>query len=339
MGTRFYGLMVSIPGMTKESDRREARAISPEEAFAVLGEKTRLEILRALGDAGGPLAFSELFERVEYETTANFSYHLDKLVGHFVHESEDGYELRQSGRRVVEAILSGAVTEAPVLDPTEIDRQCQHCGADSVTVEYVEEQVGVYCTQCRGQYGGDADTDGSDLPANRERIGYAYLPPAGLRSRTPAGALDAAATWSALQAQSLHRGVCPRCSAAVEDTVQACESHSLTDDICTHCDRRFAVVSHSQCTNCPFELSGAAIGHLHARTEVLAFLLNHGVDPFAPDADGTLEAASFAEEVVETEPLLARFTFTIDGDELAVTVDEDFAVLDAVERRSAEPPS
>jgi len=38
--------------------------LPPDDAFAVLGNETRMEILRALGDADGPLPFSELHDRV-----------------------------------------------------------------------------------------------------------------------------------------------------------------------------------------------------------------------------------------------------------------------------------
>jgi hypothetical protein len=33
--------------------------------------------------------------------SGNFSYHLDKLVGHYVEETGEGYRLRNSGRKIV----------------------------------------------------------------------------------------------------------------------------------------------------------------------------------------------------------------------------------------------
>jgi DNA-binding transcriptional ArsR family regulator len=63
---------------------------APEEAFAVLGNEIRLEILQRLGEADEPLAYSELFERMDYDDSGNFSYHLDQLVGHFVGRSDGG---------------------------------------------------------------------------------------------------------------------------------------------------------------------------------------------------------------------------------------------------------
>lgn len=315
------------------------RRLPPDEAFAVLGQETRLDILRILGDADGELEFAALFDRVDYDTSANFSYHLEQLVGHFVERTEDGYGLRQAGRRVLEAILSGAVTDAPIVEPTEIAWPCQHCGASTVEVEYVEEQVGIYCTNCPGQYGGAKAAEDDALPADRARIGYVHLPPAGTRNRTAKEVLAAANTWTVMQAQSLHRGVCPRCSAAVVHDLDACGSHDASEGICDACDRRFAVGSRSTCTNCGFELGGSAIGRLHTKPDLLGFLFEHDVDPFASDSAGTLEVADFDETVLATDPPKVRFTFVIEDDHLELLADDDLDVVEATRRTTRDADS
>ncbi|WP_440988396.1 DUF7351 domain-containing protein [Haloarchaeobius baliensis] len=313
--------------MTTDEAPDEQSTLTPEAAFSVLGDETRLTILQVLGEADDPLAFSELFDRVAYDDAPNFNYHLKKLVGHFVDKTENGYRLRQAGNRVVEAVLSGAVTEAPSLDRTAIDSACQHCGAPSVEVEYREEQVGIYCTECAGQYGGTGDADEPDRPENTERIGYVHLPPAGVHGRTPAEMTEAAVIWTVAQTQALHRGVCPRCSAPVEESVDICETHEPADGRCDECDRRFAAVVHSACTNCPFELGGSAIGYLHTEPALLSFLFGHGLDPFGGASLSTLEAASVEEELLGTDPLELEFTFSIGDDTLALTVDEELTVV------------
>ena len=103
--------------------------LSPDEAFSVLGNETRLEILRTLGASAGPLTYAKLYERVEYDDPSNFSYHLNKLVGHFVRKTDDGYYLYDAGRRVVEAVVSGAVSDSTVVEPTETEKDCPFCGA------------------------------------------------------------------------------------------------------------------------------------------------------------------------------------------------------------------
>lgn len=92
--------------MTNQSDIGDT-TLTPDDAFAVLGNETRLEILRSLSDADGPVSFSDLREHVGMRDSGQFNYHLDKLVGHFVTQADDGYALRQAGDRVIEAILSG----------------------------------------------------------------------------------------------------------------------------------------------------------------------------------------------------------------------------------------
>lgn len=126
--------------------------LSPDNAFSVLGNETRMEILQALGEADKPVSFSELRDRVGMRDSGNFNYHLDKLTGHFLGRTEVGYTLRQAGRRVIEAVLSGAVTDVPELEPTQIERSCFYCDAP-IKVAYDETSprpVKPYCTECAG---------------------------------------------------------------------------------------------------------------------------------------------------------------------------------------------
>lgn len=60
--------------------------------------------MQALGEAGfgESLSFTELRERVGVRQGAQFNYHLDKLVGHFVTKTDGGYSLRPTGHRVIE---------------------------------------------------------------------------------------------------------------------------------------------------------------------------------------------------------------------------------------------
>ncbi|PSQ07990.1 transcriptional regulator, partial [Halobacteriales archaeon QS_5_68_33] len=87
--------------MTIDTGEPEHSTLSPDEAFAALGNEARLEILRTLGASDGPLTYAELYERVEYDDPSNFSYHLNKLAGHFVRKTDRGYGLWDAGRRVV----------------------------------------------------------------------------------------------------------------------------------------------------------------------------------------------------------------------------------------------
>lgn len=314
------------------------KTLSSDDAFAALGNETRMAILQELGDSDEPISYSGLLDAVGLHDSGRFNYHLDKLVGHFVEHTGQGYVLRQSGRRVIEAVLSGAVTDSPVIERTRIDRACHYCGAPSIEMSYREEQVGTFCTQCHGTYGGSIDASGADLPADQERLGYLHLPPAGVQGRTPKEVLLASLVWFLGETVTTARGVCPRCSAAVDTTLSVCDPHETADGLCDRCGRRYAVVVRHRCTNCIYGIEGAIPTQLVANLELRAFLIEHGIDPIAPTSERYFEATFvYDEEVLSTEPFGARYEFTINGDVLTLTVDDELNVVEVATSESTEP--
>lgn len=93
------------------------------DALSVLGDETRIRILRALADAADPLTFTELREAVGVRDTGKFNYHLTKLCEFFVRETADGYELGHAGSRVVAATEGVGHGE-----PTASFEECPVCG-------------------------------------------------------------------------------------------------------------------------------------------------------------------------------------------------------------------
>jgi len=76
--------------MIDESSHESRTITDPESAFMVLSHDLRLEILLALWDASGfSLSFSELRKAVDERDSGGFNYHLSKLLGHFVAETDD----------------------------------------------------------------------------------------------------------------------------------------------------------------------------------------------------------------------------------------------------------
>lgn len=321
-------------------------SLPPDDAFAVLGNETRMDILRQLGTSDGPVPFSALREQVGVSDSGQFNYHLDKLVGHFLEKTEEGYQLRRAGERIVEAILSGAVSDAPVMSSTEIDQSCYHCGGP-VTVNYAEEKVGVYCTECDGNYGGFDDLDESRIeelggsldPADRGRLGYVMLPPAGLRNRSPAEVLSAATIWGHLDLFAQGNGICPRCSARLDESVEVCRDHDGSTGLCPECNNRYAVQHAVDCTNCIFEQEALFMIALFGTTELLAFMTARGYNPISPTPELSFWeiTGDYEEELISTDPFEARFTFFIDDDGLTLTVDDELSVVDATEHPSTEP--
>lgn len=302
----------------------------PEDAFAALGNETRVRILRVLGDHDDPLSFSDLYDELDVRDSGQFNYHLEKLVGHFVHKTDDGYTLARAGRRVVEAILSGAVTGDPSLDPTVVDEGCDVCGAP-MEVSYSHGAVELFCTECDGKYSQQNRPGNSGGIASEGYLGRLHLPPAGLRDRDADAALGAAWTRTNLEIKSLASGLCPRCSGTVTAEPLVCSDHDATDGICEACGGRYAVGVSFECTNCILDTGGAAVLALLSNTDLLDFLTDHDRNPVDPDSIQLVNEAQmeYEEDVRSRDPLEATFTFAIDGDTLALSVDDELRVVEA----------
>ncbi|MFQ3295876.1 MAG: DNA-binding transcriptional ArsR family regulator, partial [Halobacteriales archaeon] len=105
--------------------------LDPAEAFAAIGNETRLAILEAIWEANErPVAFSDLRETVGMRDSAQFNYHLQQLTDGFVvkvdpneadprgtpssnRRSDGGYDLRNAGEKVVRSVLAGTFNEHP----------------------------------------------------------------------------------------------------------------------------------------------------------------------------------------------------------------------------------
>lgn len=308
--------MVPAPNAEKHT------VLTPDEAFSILGNETRIQILRTLGTADSTLSFTELRDRVGVRQGAQFNYHLEKVVGHFVAKTDAGYALREPGRRVIQSVLSGAVTADPVLEPTAVDFPCRHCGAP-VEVSYEQGTLQLACTTCSGNYDETAVRE-QDTEGDYGNLANLPLPPAGVQDRTAMDVLRAAATVNHLDAIAASSGVCPRCSAPVEHEPVVCEAHDATAGLCDRCDFRWAVLFHYRCTNCIYEGTFPAVMALLNVPELLVFVGEHGLDPTARGIEWGWE---YDEELVSTDPFEGRFTFTIDDDSITLTIDEDLTVL------------
>lgn len=296
--------------------------LSPQQALSVLGDETRLDILQTLGEADDPLSFSELFRRSDCETSANFSYHLRQLKGHFLYETDDGYVLRQAGRRVIEAVLAEAVTEPPELDRTGVEWPCFLCGAP-VEISYRDGHVGLYCQACGGTRDHRSSTTVGRSIDHSDVLGILDLPPAGTLDRTPTEILEAAEFWTTHESFALARETCPRCSAALEISVSACEAHDGGNRLCEACGQRFAIVLQHDCTNCIYGVNSPIGTYLIDNLALIEFMIRHDIDPFAVPG---FHFWALDEEVCSADPLKAELTFTINGDSITFLVDDSLAI-------------
>lgn len=83
------------------------------ETFEVVADQTRQRILDALHAApDAPLQFTVLRGRADVDGSTRFNYHRQVLLGTFVHETADGYDLTACGAAFVDA-----VSTAPSIEP------------------------------------------------------------------------------------------------------------------------------------------------------------------------------------------------------------------------------
>lgn len=304
------------------TDSDQSQSTAPDEAFALLSDETRISIIRTLGEADGPLRFSELFDRIEYSDSSNFGYHLEKLTGHFVQCTDEGYILGQPGRRILEAVLSGAVTDLPVQESAQIDRECPYCSA-RIEITYQQERLELHCPECPGMERRPS-TEGGVFQEGGN-LGHFILPPAGLKDRSAGETLRAAEIWTGTETHALVRGVCRRCSAPLNQTVAACEDHDAVTGLCECCDQRFGAMFRSECTNCIFEMQAPIVTYLAGQPDLIEFMMNQGIGPLSPEAF-IFPLRTVEEEILSLEPFSANYTFTTEGDTLTLAVDDTLSV-------------
>ncbi|WP_135536194.1 ArsR/SmtB family transcription factor [Halostella pelagica] len=223
--------------------------MTPAEAFSVIGNETRLEILEALWTAEErPVSFSDLRKRVGMRDSAQFNYHLDKLRGQFVRKTEDGYGFRHAGWAVIHAVQAGSINEHPRIEPFGVEGDCVDCGA-GLQASYDDERIVVDCEEC-----------------GRIHANYPF-PPGGLDDRTT-GEVMAAFNQRVRHLHCLMAdGVCPECSGTVETTVER-DPATLELDV---------AVRH-ECQRCRHQLTTSIGQVLLDHAEIVSFYRDHGID-------------------------------------------------------------
>lgn len=302
-------------------------------AFELLSNETRLAILVALWEAYEPfeaddgLRFSELRDRVGTRDSGRFNYHLEKLEGHFVESTADGYELREAGLKFVRAVIGGAGIEDRTLEPREIDMTCQLCGGD---VEVVYDDGWVYnrCTDCEGYW-----TEGDDGPAGQ--LSKFSLDPAGLTDRSPDEVYAAAWVQGFQKLYTMIEGVCGTCSGPVERWLDVCTDHE-TEQLCSNCGRRPRVSARFRCTVCKEwgQTPPGSIAKYHPKGA--AFYYEHGVAlqygfNDIEQINERLERGTTETEVLSDDPPRVRVHLRLDDDEMWIEFDEDLTVTDTSE--------
>ncbi|ELZ05459.1 winged helix-turn-helix domain-containing protein [Natrialba asiatica] len=293
------------------SSVRTESQLLPAEVFSILGNDTRVSILQALLELGAddaPVSFTALFEEVDMQDSANFSYHLNQLTGHFITQSDGGYEFRHPGRKVVSSIFSGTLTDRAKLGFFPVDGSCYACDG-SLHGWYVDDTLTIGCTDC-----------------GTIQVQYPF-PTGGLDDRSPDEFLQAFHHYVRHHYCLAADGVCPECTGAVETTLVRDPEPDDQDVAVTHV-----------CQRCGYRLQSTVGLTLLDNAEVLVFHSERGVDlntdPFwqfdwcVSDTQTT---------IVSDDPLRVQLTLPCAGAELVVRLDETVSVIEtAVVERSSQ---
>ncbi|WP_255192873.1 DUF7351 domain-containing protein [Natronobeatus ordinarius] len=277
------------------------------DAIGSLGNRTRLEIMLALAEAerehrtqSYAMSFTDLYRAVDVDSTSQFSYHLTRLVGRFVAETEDGYHLTYAGSKVVRAVLSGSYESAPDFGTVEVAGVCVFCEAASLVATQDDDLLVVRCTAC-------------DSPLVTDSLSRSQA-----RNRTPSEIVTSSGYRIWGSAVQLRGDVCPECHGRV-DTVL--EEHEL--------DGRSTHLLASTCPECwlvlrlPLEIAAAF------HPAAIGFFWDHGVSLLDLTLWEVLEyvtSGALAAEVESVDPTAATIELTLDEETLRLRMDETLTI-------------
>ncbi len=305
------------------------------EAFELLGNETRMEVLLTLwrvstppGEEQGPVPFSRIFSGVDYDDPGNLRYHLSKLEGAFVDHAPEqgGYALTGPGRQLVRTIVAGAATGDIEHPPGRIDQQCPFCAAPT-EVSYEDGLVVWACTSCGGSLPGETDPG---------LISATPVPPAGLIDRSPSGIR--AASWVSARGQvsTFFDGVCPTCAGPVEATLTCCGDHD-PEGVCERCGAVMPAWAQFRCRFCKDHCTSSPKELALFHPAIVGFYDAHGISTrvSADDYAGAKEVFALMDAhdmvVASTEPPRVDVTASCDSEECTVTFDAGVNVV-AVDR-------
>jgi hypothetical protein len=241
--------------MSSDDGPRTER-LSAEEAFALVSDETRFATLAELQTADGPLAFSELRERVGVEDPGRFNYHLGELTGQFVAKADEGYEILPPGERLVGAVLAGGVTAALDAEPVPVAGDCLECGA-SLVARFRDHGVAVDCTECEAGW-----TD-PEVPAGL------------LADHDPEDAPDVLARYSRLNMATMDAGICSNCYGQLDRTLYLSDDEGAPDWLA---DSGLLGMEVHECERCGRTYNAAVQFAVLSHPRVAGYHHEHGID-------------------------------------------------------------
>lgn len=268
------------------------------------------------------MRFADLRERISAEDPGRINYHLNKLTSHFVRRTDDGYELREAGKRVVRVLLSGTAVDNPEITPVPVDQTCWFCGGQT-TLSYRNGWRYLECTNCDARC---VDTFPPGVLSKTE------IPPSGLLDRTPDEIAEADRIWSAHRRASVLDGVCPECAGSMPITsIEICDDHRPdwdTYQFCDACGSIFWILVSHVCEVCTYSWKLPSLFYPSRHPAVVSFYYRHGIEFDLANNDQRTHLLDYRQELLSDDPTRIRITIPLDDDELRLTFDETMDVID-----------
>lgn len=312
--------------------------MSPEEVFAVLGNETRLNILRALWEASVPvdggatsdvLSYTDLRRAVAVDDSGQFNYHLSKLTPHFVRDTVGGYGLSHAGERIARSVLTVSDAFADLGFPHELPFDCPFC--DSPTIATCDDQqLRIQCTDCPGMFGDQA-------PAGT--IAVLGFPTAGMTNKTLEEFLTANLYKCQLDITYMMHGLCRECGGPVTPSITSCDDHRRANGpLCDTCHSPFEVWVDQRCDRCYYGKRLPVELYVMGLAPVIGFLYDHDIDVLAPRFEDLATCLrEWFNTSVSDDPFRIDVSIEPADDALTLTLDEEMTVVD-LDGRSPLPP-
>lgn len=316
----------------------ELDELTPDEAFAVLGNDIRLDIVRVLwnadavhqyddvSDTARTVSFSELRRRVDIDDNGKFNYHLSQLVPHFVRHTEEGYRLSSAGKQIARTVI--AVSGPETVDfSTDIDQDCPVC-SEPLTAAYEDQWLRISCTGCSGIFG-DMAPEGA--------IFFTNYPVGGLTDRTLGDAFETAFYRCMLDIAYMVRDVCRECAGSITSSITVCDTHETGEGgPCSTCGTQFPLWAEMRCGTCGFAKRLPVEAFVMGMTPVIGFLDELGIDILAPSFDDVVELLqNHVDTTVAADPLDMTVTIRGQAEMLSVSLDAELDVIDVNRHGSA----
>lgn len=308
---------------TETGETGPAEQVSlPSDAFQALGNDVRTGVLETLaertaGDETSSASFSELYEASDVDTTAGFAYHLRQLEGSYVRkvrngsdssetdaDDGEGYELTYAGRRIARAIAAGTYTRRVDHPSVALEDPCPFCDRETLEARSRDNVVTVSCAGC--------DRTVLDLG----------FPPSGLESHGE-DFPDALDRYHRHRLDRMREGICPDCGGTVAGRLVEPSPDVAAELPSEHAEHVQAELECESCgttTRCPVSLT------LLDHAAVVTFYRDHGRE--VDDRPIWNVGAEWAEAVLSEDPFAVRVVVELEGDVLALYVDEGLSVAD-----------